>query len=36
MALVERRNRGTVATGLEMTKEQAAAFAGWRGPLTAD
>ena len=36
MALVERRNRGTVATGLEVTKEQAAAFAGWRGPLTAD
>jgi hypothetical protein len=32
LALVERRNRG-MATDLEATREQAAAFAGWRGPL---
>jgi hypothetical protein len=35
LALVERRNRGMAATGLEVTREQAAAFAGWRGPLDA-
>ncbi len=34
LALVERRNRGMTA-GFEVTREQAAAFAGWRGPLTA-
>jgi hypothetical protein len=31
LALVERRNRGMGELGV--TPEQAAAFAGWRGPL---
>lgn len=32
LALVERRNRW-MAAGLEVTREEATAFAGWRGPL---
>jgi hypothetical protein len=33
LALVERRDRGMA--GLGVTRDQAAAFAGWRGPLGA-
>ena len=32
LALVERRNRG-MAAGLGATREEAAAFASWHGPL---
>ena len=34
LALLERRDRGT--GGLGATREDAAAFAGWRGPLAPD